>query len=42
MCACCGGCAVVNVRDFFFKAWIADAKAASLLGSVTGFASNLV
>ena len=34
----------MNVRDFFFffKARIAGAKAASLLSSVAGFASNLL
>lgn len=38
-----GGRVVVNVRDFFFfKARVAAAKAASLLSSVPGFASNLL
>lgn len=33
----------MNVRDFFFlKARVAAAKAASLLSSVAGFASNLL
>lgn len=44
VCACLGVCGAEDVRDFFFfsKILVAGMEAASLLSSVSGFASNLL
>lgn len=41
-CARWGGCGAADVRDFFFKIRVAGPEAASLLSSVSEFASNLL